>query len=88
MRISVFGYKKKEVILLHNTPGPQIYCTRNNYIFSPECAGNTSDVYPWPEAAALCEWPDASTPSACKSLPQASNVTVKKSDWAEEVVTF
>ena len=40
-----------------------------------------------PGAAALCEWPDASTPSASKSLPQASNVTVKESDWVEEVTT-
>ena len=38
-------------------------------------------------AAALCEWPDASTPSASKSLPQASNVAVKESDWVKEVTT-
>ena len=87
MTISIFGYMKKEALLLHNTPRPQIYSVRNNYIFNPECAGNTSDVYQQPEAAALCEWPDASTPSACKSLPQASNVTVKESDWVEEVTT-
>ena len=30
---------------------------------------------------------DASTPSASKSLPQASNVAVKESDWVKEVTT-
>ena len=81
------GYIQKEILLLDNTQRPQIYSVRNRQIFQPECAGYTSDMCQRPGAAALCDCPDASTPSAIISLPQASNVAVKESDWVKEVTT-
>ena len=75
--------------MLHTTPGPQIFCTKNKCIFSREGAGNPSDQNLWPEATALREWPtDAFTPSMCKSLLQASTATVNKSNWEGKVVSF
>ena len=88
VRFSRYGYRKKETIMLHNNPGPQIFCTKNKQIFSREGAGNLPEQNLLPEAAAHHEVPtDASTPSMCESLLHAAAATVNKGSGESELVS-